>query len=155
MSLITVPKKIYVAAVASEGATPLNAFDACLVKIGLPQISLIKVTSVLPPNIEVLEEPPDLPKGCNVPSIYSYIVSPNKNQRIAGAIALGFSDQLTLVVEYTDFDIDAETAEQRAVNMVKEMARIRNINLNRIIAKSASHVVKNVGCVLVIAAEVE
>lgn len=63
MCLITIPKKIYVAAVASEGSTPLNAFDACLVKIGLPQISLIKVTSVLPPNIEVIEEPPRSTQG--------------------------------------------------------------------------------------------
>ncbi len=153
MGVVTTPRRVYVTAVASEGTTPLNAFDSCLVKAGLPQISLIKVTSILPPDVVVVEKPPEFPPGSNVPSIYSYTVSSITGQRISGAIVLGFTSRYTLVVEYTDVNISKETAEQKVMEMVREMANIRGVPIQRTLVKSTTHVVKKTGCVLVLAAE--
>ena len=82
MCLITVPKKIYVAVAEADSITELNAFDACLVKIGLPNVSLIKVTSLLPSDVEIVKEPPKFPHGANVPSIYATVTSKRKGEII-------------------------------------------------------------------------
>jgi len=156
LSLITVPKKIYVKSVASEGETELNAFDNCLIKAGLPQVSLIKVTSILPADIELVNEPPSLPIGCNVPAIYAYIVSCNRNEKIAGAMALGWTDVgPTLVAEYAERNIDKREAEKRALIRLEGMAKARGLKITKKIVVSEEHVVEKCGCVLVIAVEVE
>ena len=155
MSLITLPRKVYIAAASAEGSTPLNALDACLVKMGLPQISLIKVTSILPPNIEILEEPPNLPGGCNVPTVYSYVTSRNRGERISAAIALAFTDKLTLVAEHADTGIDDREAEKIVIGIVREMADIRGLKIRNILVKSTTHVVRNIGCALGVVIEVD
>ena len=151
---ITLPRKVYIAAVAAEGSTPLNALDACLIKIGLPQVSLIKITSILPPDIEIVENPPALPRGCNVPAVYSYVTSSNKGQQISAAIALAFTDELTLVAEHADVDINNEEARRIVVNIVQEMANMRSLKIKKMIVRSVTHVVKKIGCVIGIVAEV-
>jgi len=157
MSLITVPRKVYVAAVAAEGETELNAFDNCLVKAGLPQVSLIKLTSILPRDIEITEEPPrDLPLGANLPAIYDYVVSSTKGETIAAAIAIGWTNKgPTLVAEYSARNISKSEAEERALLRLKEMAKARKITIMEYKVYSAEHRVEKCGCALVIVAEIE
>ncbi|MHA1615908.1 MAG: pyruvoyl-dependent arginine decarboxylase [Candidatus Njordarchaeales archaeon] len=154
--LITVPRKVYITAVSAEGETELNAFDACLVKAGLPQVSLIKVTSILPPNIQLVRNPPLLPLGCNVPSIYAYVASDKPGEKIAGAIAIGWTGNgPTLVAEFVAKNMTREEAEKEAYIRLKGMAEVRGLELLRYKIFSVEHEVKKCGCVLVIAAEVE
>ncbi len=156
MSLITIPKKIYVTAVSSEGDTELNAFDNCLVKAGLPQVSLIKVTSILPTNISVVKEPPNLPVGCNIPTIYATISSCDQGKLLAGAIAIGWTNRgPTLVAEFAREGIDKKEAEEEALFRLIKMAEVRGLEITRKKIFSVEHVVEKCGCVLVIAAEVE
>ncbi|MHA1590100.1 MAG: pyruvoyl-dependent arginine decarboxylase [Candidatus Njordarchaeales archaeon] len=153
--LITIPRKIYLAAVSAEGETDLNAFDACLVKAGLPQVSLIKVTSILPPNIQIVTSPPLLPLGCNVPSIYAYTVSEKSGEIIAGALAIGWTGKgPTLVAELAERGLTKEEAEKEAYKRLIGMAKIRGLNLTNYKIISVEHEVKKCGCVLVIAAQV-
>ncbi|MCD6491470.1 MAG: pyruvoyl-dependent arginine decarboxylase [Candidatus Njordarchaeia archaeon] len=154
--LITVPKKVVVKAVSAEGITELNAFDNCLIQAGLGNISLVKITSLLPSDIEILDEAPQLPNGANVPAIYAYKISSLNGQKIAAALALGWTNGgPTLVAEYADEEIDSEYAEKEVLRMLRKMAEARNLELTRYEVVSVDHVVKSTGCVLVIAAEVE
>ena len=156
MSLITVPKKIYVTAIASEGITDLNAFDNCLIKIGLPQVSIIKLTSLLPKDIEVVNEPPNLPLGANVPAIYISVTSCTPGEKIAAALAVGWTDAgPTLVAEFGARGIDKKQAEKEALLRLEGMAQARNLRIIRQLIVSAEHVVEKCGCVLAIVAEVE
>jgi len=152
-----VPKRAYIAAVSAEGETELNAFDNCLIKAGLPQVSLIKLTSILPPDIEITETPPeDLPLGANVPAIYDYVVSSESGEVISAAIAIGWTDKgPTLVAEYSGRGLNKRVAEERALLRLREMARARNSTILKYSLYSAEHRVEKCGCVLVIVAEIE
>lgn len=156
MSLISVPKKIYVKAIASEGETELNAFDNCLIKSGLPHISLIKVTSILPKDITIINDPPNLPLGCNVPTIYAVYSSCEKGKLLAGALAVGWTGNgPTLVAEFASEGIKKEKAEKEALFRLEKMAEARGLKIIKKLIVSVDHVVEKCGCVLVFAAEVE
>lgn len=156
MGVIYVPKKIYVKAVSSEGETELNAFDNCLVKAGLPQVSLIKITSILPREIEVVEEPPNLPLGCNIPAIYASRSSCEEGKILAGAIAIGWTNKgPTLVAEFAAEGINKEVAEKEAIYRLEKMAEARGSKIVKQMIVSTAHRVDKCGCVLVMVAEVE
>jgi len=155
MSVISIPRKIYINAIASEGETELNAFDNCLVKSGLPQVSLIKVTSILPRDIIVINDPPNLPLGCNVPTIYAVYSSCEKGKLLAGALAIGWTDGPTLVAEFASEGMSKEKAEKEALFRLEKMAEARGLRIIKKIVVSVDHVVEKCGCVLVFAAEVE
>jgi len=154
MSVVTTPRKIYVTAVSAEGGSPLNAFDSCLVKAGLEGISLIKVTSILPPDIEILNSPPRYPPGSNVPSIYAYAVSENPETIVSAAIALAYTEKLTLVAEYAVVGRDEVYTRNYVIRVAEEMAMVRNLTIKRMIVKSTSHKVKKVGCSLAIVTQI-
>jgi len=154
MSVVTVPKRIYVAAVSAEGGSPLNAFDNCLVRAGLEGISLIKVTSILPPNMEILSSPPNYPPGANVPAIYAYAVSSDPGTLVSAAIALAYTKSLTLVAEHAVVGEDEERVREYVLKAVREMARARNLEISNIVIKSTSHRVRKVGCSLAIVTQI-
>ena len=156
MSVISVPRKIYVRAVNSEGDTELNAFDNCLVKAGLPQVSLIKVTSILPKDIIIVNDPPELPLGCNVPTIYAVYTSCQKGKLLASALAIGWTDRgPTLVAEFASEGMSRKEAEKEALFRLRKMAEARNLKITKEIIVSVDHVVDKCGCVLAFAAEIE
>ena len=156
MCLITVPKKIYVAVAEADSITELNAFDACLVKIGLPNVSLIKVTSLLPSDVEIVKEPPKFPHGANVPSIYATVTSKRKGEIISAAIAIGWTNGgPTLVAEFAGEGKNKDEAEKIVLQILWEMARVRGLKLVKTEVKSIEHIVEKCGCVLAIVAEVE
>jgi arginine decarboxylase len=51
---------IYIGAAACEGATELSAFDACLLEVGLGNLNLIYLSSIIPAGATLLRQlPPD------------------------------------------------------------------------------------------------
>ncbi len=156
MSFVFVPKKIYVGAVSAEGETELNAFDNCLVKLGIGNISLVKITSILPEEVEFVEDEPAFPYGANVPCIYTYATSDRSGEVISAAIALAKTKGgPTLVAEFSARGVDSKGAEREAEKRVIEMAKTRNLEIEWIETYSADHIVKKIGCVLAIVVEVE
>ncbi len=156
LQFIAIPKKVYVTAVASEGETELNAFDNCLLKIGIGDVSLVKVTSILPEDIEIVEEPIELPAGANIPAIYTYKVSSKPGERIAAAIALGKTKGgPTLVAEYSSVGISSEEAEKEASKRLMLMAKARNLELLSTEVYSVDHIVEKIGCALAVVVEIE
>ncbi|MCD6164114.1 MAG: arginine decarboxylase, pyruvoyl-dependent [Candidatus Odinarchaeota archaeon] len=151
------PKKAIINAVSSEGETPLNAFDNCLLKLGIGDVSLVKLTSILPEDIEFIDKTPQLCPGSNVPAIYTYITSEKTGQKIAAAIvAAKTKNGPVLVAEYSNTDISASEAKKEAIKRVVEMAKNRKREIEgEIIVKSTEHIVKKCGCALAIIVEVK
>ena len=156
MSFVYVPKKVYVNAVSSEGETELNAFDNCLIKLGIGDVSLVKVTSILPNEVEITSKPVKLPNGANVPTIYTYKISDEKDKLISAAIAIGKTDGgPTLVAEFSGENMDSEKAEEEALKRLYNMAKSRNLKIVASEVYSADHIVENVGCVMAVVVEIE
>src|SRR5436190_19019056 len=81
-------KRITMAAATAghaEGGTTLNAFDNALLAAGIGNINLIKISSVLPPEVPVI----DLPKiklGALIPTAYAAMTSESPGETIAAAV---------------------------------------------------------------------
>ncbi len=50
--MLPIPKKFSLVAGSAEGTSELNAFDNALLNAGIGNLNLIKVTSILPPQVE-------------------------------------------------------------------------------------------------------
>ena len=58
----------------AEGSTPLNAFDNALLAAGIGNINLVRVSSILPPGVELVSLPKIKP-GAIVPTAYASMSS--------------------------------------------------------------------------------
>src|SRR5438309_1543062 len=65
------PNAVWASAGAAEGDTELNAFDNALLAARVGNLNLIRVSSVLPQDATVLEEPIQITPGSLVPTVYS------------------------------------------------------------------------------------
>src|SRR5262249_17098555 len=52
---------------SAEGTTELNAFDNALLAAGIGNINLVKVSSILPPNTEIVDLPRRRPPRLRAP----------------------------------------------------------------------------------------
>ena len=69
--MLQTPNAIWASAGAAEGDTELNAFDNALLAAQVGNLNLIRVSSVLPQDATVLDEPPQITPGSLVPTVYS------------------------------------------------------------------------------------
>ena len=69
----------------AEGSTPLNAFDNALLAAGIGNINLIKVSSILPPGVELVPLPRIKP-GALVPTAYAAMTSEVPGEVVAAAV---------------------------------------------------------------------
>ena len=66
--------KASVTAGTAEGGTPLNAFDNALLAAGIGNVNLIKVSSIVPPDVDIVDLPKIKP-GALVPTAYAAMTS--------------------------------------------------------------------------------
>ncbi len=156
MKFVAIPRKVFVGTASSEGETELNAFDNCLLKLGIGDVSLVKITSILPNDVEIVDDIEELPEGMNVPAIYTYKISNRPNAVIAAAIAIGKTDKgPTLVAEFSAEGVNAEEAEDEATKRLYLMAKARKLKLITTEVYSIDHRVEKLGCVLAAVVELE
>ena len=55
----------------AEGITELNAFDNALLNAGIGNLNLIKLSSIVPANVEILNGRPDIEAGALVPTVFT------------------------------------------------------------------------------------
>ncbi|MCS7223998.1 MAG: arginine decarboxylase, pyruvoyl-dependent [Armatimonadetes bacterium] len=140
-------KRLYLVAGKGEGLTPLTAFDRALLDAGIGDVNLIKVSSIVPPDCEVVTERPELTPGSLVPVVYIERTSSQPGERIAVALAVGQgADGFGVVMESEG--LSAEVAEQKALQMVQEAFRYRGRGLVKTIPISVEHIVDQCGCVV-------
>ncbi len=140
------PAYFFLVAGDAEGYTPLNAFDNALLRAGVGNTNLVKVSSIIPPGCKEIQ-PVDLPRGAFVPIAYASIVSDIPGEVISAAVAAGIPDDPTLpgvIMEYSSKG-RRDLAEDIARRMVEKAFESRGQKLKEIKSVSAEHVVEKIG----------
>ena len=84
-------KRIPATAASAEGGTSLNAFDNALLAAGIGNINLIKVSSIVPPEVSFIELPKIKP-GAVVPTAYAAMTSETPGETVAAAVGYAVTD---------------------------------------------------------------
>ncbi len=135
-------RKAVMLAANAEGETKLNAFDNALLKAGIGNANLVKLSSVIPRGVKWLSNVPEFPVGTVLPVIYSHLESEETGLIISAALGVGISDESCgLVFEYSGYCKRGE-----AVDMVKKMVSegfmVRGWKLRDLRVAVAEHTVK-------------
>ncbi len=139
--------KMAVAAGHAEGGTALNAFDNALLAAGIGNVNLLKVSSIIPPEAELVELPAIRP-GALVPTAYVSIESAIPGQTISAAVGLGLPvdpSQPGVIMEFSGPG-DRATAEAAVREMVEEAFRVRHSPLREVRVAVTEHRVERLGC---------
>lgn len=144
--MLPIPAKFTLAAGASEGTSPLNAFDQALLAAGAGNVNLIRVSSIIPPKAEFTPQM-ILPPGALVPVAYGKLISHVPGTKIAAAVAVGIpKDGFGIIMEFSGYTSGAE-AEKIILGMVEEAFSSRKLKINQYLVKSIEHRVVKIGAV--------
>ena len=144
--------KVTMAAVTAghaEGGTTLNAFDNALLAAGIGNINLIKVSSILPPEVPVIELPKIKP-GAIVPTAYAAMTSETPGETVAAAVGYAVPDDPAkngVIMEFHD-KATRDEAERMVVQMLEEAFRVRGEAIRDMKVFAAEHTVERTGCAL-------
>ncbi|ADG14005.1 pyruvoyl-dependent arginine decarboxylase [Methanocaldococcus infernus] len=153
INILPIPNTVSLVAGSSEGETPLNAFDGALLKAGIGNVNLLKISSIMPPKAELVPLP-KLPMGALVPTAYGCIISDNPGELIAAAVSIAIpkdEELCGLIMEYS-----GKCSKREAEERVREMAKIgfemRGWEIKKIESISVEHEVEKIGCAFAAAA---
>jgi arginine decarboxylase len=145
-------KRITMAAATAghaEGGSALNAFDNALLAAGIGNVNLIKVSSIVPPEVSIIDLPKIKP-GALVPTAYASITSQTPGERLAAAVGYALPDDPAKSGVIMEFHGVATAAEaRRAIDAMLEesfLVRGETIHDKRIVA--VEHTVERFGCAL-------
>ena len=113
------PTKYFLASGASEGYTPLNAFDGALLQAGIGNTNIVKMSSIVPPHCQRIS-PIALPPGALVPAAYASITSEVPGEIISAGVAVALPEdenQNGLIMEYS-----AKGERRKIDEIVRSMA---------------------------------
>jgi len=143
--MLPTPRKFTLVAGSAEGGTTLTAFDKALLAAGIGNLNLLRVSSILPPGAEYVETL-TVPPGSLTPTAYGSVTSDVPGERIAAAIGVGtVAGSFGVIMEFGGKCTGAE-AESIVEKMIREAIACRNAVPDKIMIKSAEHVVETVGC---------
>jgi arginine decarboxylase len=146
--MITNPERFIIVAAAAEAEHVLTAFDAALLKAGIGNVNLVRISSILPPGCIEEENGINFPPGAFVPTAYGTICSEKKGELLAAAVGIGFSEEsFGVIMEYSG-NCNAEIARVKVEEMVKEAFRQRGEKLKGIKTKSVEHRVEKAGAAI-------
>lgn len=143
---MTRPTHFFLCSGVSEGYTVLNAFDQALLRAGVGNTNIIKMSSILPPGT-VRTEPVPLVPGAFVPMAYATIQSSTPQEMIAASVAVAIPADPSLpgvIMEYSARG-QAEDVEKIARSMARKALEYRNCALGEILSASVEHRVETVG----------
>jgi len=131
----------------------MNALDKAMLDAGIGDINMIKVSSVLPSEIDRVEEVPDI-VGAFRPCVIAKAVGKGKN--LAAGLAYGFRDDNKggYVAENSQVskDLDFNKFGDRLRKKIKKMGEDRDIELDGIVTESIELKLNEdeFGCALVV-----
>ncbi len=132
---------------AAEGASELNAFDGALLAAGIGDLNLVRVTSIMPPHVQLVTAPPALPRGAFALVVYSARTSAVPGEGLAAAVAVGrAADGFGVVMEAQGESRAQAEAEARA--RVEEAFRMRGLELKEVHTVGVEHRVRRCGGVV-------
>jgi arginine decarboxylase len=133
----------------AEGGTPLNAFDNALLAAGIGNINLVKVSSIIPPEV-ALTDLPKIKPGALIPTAYAAITSEVPGETVAAAVGYALPDDPAkpgVIMEFHGV-ADREAAEQAIAQMLEEAFRVRGEPIRELRVVAVEHTVERVGCAL-------
>jgi arginine decarboxylase len=143
------PTQYFLVSGASDGYTPLNAFDGALLQAGIGNTNIIKMSSIVPPHCQLIAPVP-LPPGALVPAAYAAITSDIPGETISAAVALALtedSDRPGLIMEDSSRG-HREAIEETVREMVKEGMKLRGWPIKELKSIGIEYKVKKVGAAL-------
>src|SRR5262245_41919286 len=132
---------------SAEGGTTLNAFDNALLAAGIGNINLVRISSILPPGVE-LGPLPRLKLGAIIPTAYAVQTSEVPGEVIAAAVGWARPvdpDKNGVIMEFHD-KATREEAERAIVEMLEEAFRVRGEPIRDMQVFAAEHRVERTGC---------
>lgn len=145
---LPIPTRFFLATGASEGYTPLNAFDGALLKAGVGDCNLVKLSSILPPGCRNVAPFKPFP-GSLAPVAYASMTANLPGEIIAAAVACAIPNDPALpgvIMEYSARG-NAENAELIVRDMAAKAFEIRNREVKEIISVATEHRVDQLGAV--------
>ena len=133
----------------AEGGTALNAFDNALLAAGIGNINLLKISSILPPEVPVVELPKIKP-GALVPTAYAAITSETPGETVAAAVGYAVPDDPAkngVIMEFHGV-ASRDEAERQILAMLDEAFRIRGETIAEQRVVAVEHRVERIGCAL-------
>ncbi len=139
--------KVAATAGCAEGGTALNAFDNALLAAGIGNVNLVKVSSIVPPDVDIVPVPSIKP-GALVPTAYAAITSQTPGETIAAAVGYALPEDRTragVIMEFHD-RADRATAERAVRGMLAEAFAVRGDRIRELQVVVAEHRVDRLGC---------
>src|SRR5690554_79960 len=144
--MLSTPRKFTLVSGGAEGPTKLNAFDNALLAAGIGNLNLLRVSSILPPQTEFVEEL-DIAPGSLTPTAYGSLVGDVPGEIISAAVGVGFTrDSYGVIMEYSGH-CGKKEAETKVLAMVENAFRQRNIPLEKTMVKSVEWKVERIAAV--------
>ena len=143
------PTQYFLVSGASDGCTPLNAFDGALLQAGIGNTNIVKMSSIVPPHCERIS-PIALPPGALVPAAYASLTSDVPGELISAGVALTLphdEERNGLIMEYSARG-DRAKIEETVRNMAVEGMRVRGWEIKELKSIAVEYKVKKVGAVL-------
>jgi arginine decarboxylase len=147
--IIKTPTHYFLVSGASEGLTPLNAFDGALLSAGIGDTNLVKMSSIVPPRCHQIS-PVSLPPGSLVPTAYACITSDIPGEIISSAVAVALPKEPHypgLIMEYSARGSRADI-EETVRRMALEGMRLRMREIKDLQSIAVEHRVQKVGATL-------
>ena len=133
----------------AEGGTALNAFDNALLLAGIGNINLIKISSILPPDVPVVDLPKIKP-GALVPTAYAAITSETPGELVAAAVGYAIPDDPAkngVIMEFHGHATRGQ-AEEAIRGMLDEAFQVRGETVKEMRIYAVEHTVERIGCAL-------
>jgi arginine decarboxylase len=143
------PTQYFLVSGASEGFTPLNAFDGALLQAGIGNTNIIKMSSIVPPHCQRIS-PIALPPGALVPAAYAALTSDVPGEIISAGIAVVLPEdenQNGLIMEYSAKG-DRRKIEEIVRNMALEGMNLRRWKIKDLQTVVSEYQVKRIGATL-------
>jgi arginine decarboxylase len=147
--IIKTPTQYFLVSGASDGSTPLNAFDGALLQAGIGNTNIVKMSSIVPPRCQLIAPVP-LPPGALIPAAYASITCDVPGEVISAAVALALTenaDRPGLIMEYSSRG-DRATIEEIVREMVREGMKLRGWPIKELKSIGIEYKVKKVGAAL-------
>jgi arginine decarboxylase len=144
--VFSLPDRYFLVAGFAEGRSTLNAFDNALMKAGIGNTNVVRITSILPPW--AVEVPPiTLPCGALVPAAYAEETSDVPGTVVTAAVACGVPRNPALpgVIMEHHARADEQGCRQEVIRRIEEAFEARGCELASIQVASASGVVQRIG----------
>jgi arginine decarboxylase len=133
----------------AEGATPLNAFDNALLAAGIGNINLVRISSILPPGVELVPLP-RIRLGAIIPTAFSAQTSEVPGEVIAAAVGWARPEDPRkngVIMEFHD-KATRDEAERMIVQMLEEAFRVRGEPIRDMRVFAVEHRVERTGCAM-------